>query len=117
MQVSEITYDSAVPIDGYGPGFLRVGGTVVHGPVIVTATGTKSWAGPDDTAALVALAGQADVILFGAGETLQPVPPALTAAIEDAGMGIEPMPTPSACRAYNILLAEGRRVALAAVPI
>ncbi len=117
MQIEEIKYDDARPIDGYGPGFFRVGGKVLRGPVIVTATEARVWQGLDDTAALIALAERVDVILFGSGATMTGAPPDLTRVIEAAGMGIEPMASPVACRSYNILLAEGRRVALAALPV
>ena len=33
MQLSEIQYDHATPIDGYGPGFYRIGGQVIEGAV------------------------------------------------------------------------------------
>ena len=91
---------------------------VLEGAVIVTATDAPGrWTGLDDVAALVALAGAVDVILFGSGATMTGAPPALTRAVEAAGMGLEPMASPAACRSYNILLAEGRRVALAALPV
>ena len=41
------------------------------------------------------------------------VPPALRQAVRAWGPVVEPMATPSACRTYNVLLAEGRRVAAA----
>jgi len=37
--------------------------------------------------------------------------------IEATGMGVEVMNSPAACRTYNVLAAEGRRVALAALPV
>ena len=117
MQIEEIHYDDARPIDGYGPGFFRIGGERLDGAVIVTATGARVWAGLDDMAALVALAAQVDVILFGSGAAMTGAPADLTRAVEAAGMGLEPMASPQACRSYNILLAEGRRVALAALPV
>ncbi|GGD41623.1 Mth938-like domain-containing protein [Sinisalibacter lacisalsi] len=117
MQLTEITYDNARPIDGYGPGFFRVDGAVIEGPVLVTASAARSWGGVDDTAALTALAGEVDVILLGTGAVMTGAPAALMAEVEAAGMGIEPMASPSACRAYNVLLAEGRRVALAALAV
>ena len=43
-----------------------------------------------------------------------PLDPALRAALEAAGIGVEIMSTPSACRTYNVLLGEGRRVAAGA---
>ena len=42
---------------------------------------------------------------------------AARAALEAAGAGVELMATPSACRTYNVLLAEGRRVAAALMPV
>lgn len=117
MQIEEIEFDEARPIDGYGPGFFRVGGEVLTGAVIVTATGARRWTGQEDVASLVALSEQIDVILFGSGAQMTGAPAALTRAVEAAGMGLEPMASPQACRSYNILLAEGRRVALAALPV
>ena len=117
MSVTEIRYENARPIDGYGPGFFRVGGEVLSGAVVVTASAARVWGGVEDAAALTALAAEVDVIVFGCGAEMTGAPVALTAAVEAAGMGLEPMATPSACRAYNVLLAEGRRVALAAVPV
>lgn len=117
MQVSEIRYEGARPIDGYGPGFFRVGGEVLTGAVLITANAARAWGGVDDAAALTALAGEVDVILFGCGPEMTGAPAELTATVEAAGMGLEPMATPSACRAYNVLLAEGRRIALAALPV
>jgi uncharacterized protein len=37
--------------------------------------------------------------------------------LEEAGIGVEVMNSPSACRTYNVLLSEGRRIALAALPV
>jgi uncharacterized protein len=117
MQVTEITYADARPIDGYGPGFFRVGGEVLRGAVVVTARAARGWGGIDDADALTALTASVDVILLGTGAEMTGAPAALTAMVEAAGIGLEPMSTPSACRAYNVLLAEGRRVALAALPV
>ncbi len=117
MEIREIIYDDAKPVEGYGPGFFRIAGEVIEGAVIVTASSARSWAGEGDMDALTALAGEIDVILFGAGAEITALPKALTAAVEAAGMGLEPMASPAACRTYNVLVSEGRRVALAALPV
>ncbi|MEL6220164.1 MAG: Mth938-like domain-containing protein, partial [Pseudomonadota bacterium] len=44
---------------------------------------------------------------------IAPLPADVRQAIEAAGIGVEVMSTPSACRTYNVLLSEGRRVACA----
>ena len=41
----------------------------------------------------------------------------LVALFEGTAIGVEAMTSPAACRTYNVLLAEGRRVALAALPV
>lgn len=117
MRLEEIRYDGARPIDGYGPGFFRVAGQVHEGAALVTATGVSLWGGYDDAAALVALAAEVDVIFVGTGPQIARLPAALRAAVEAAGIGIEPMDTPAACRTYNILLSEGRRIAAALLPV
>lgn len=107
----------AVPVDGYGPGFFRVGGKVHHGAVIVTERGAAPWAGLADRAALLALAGTVDVLFLGMGADVAFPPRDLTDALEAAGIMAEPMSSPSAARSYNVTLSEGRRVACALLPL
>lgn len=117
MRLSEIEFGGAQPVDGYGPGFFRVGGTVHRGALILTAGRLIAWQGLTEAEPLLALAGQVDVIFFGMGAEIAPLPAALRAAVEGAGIGAEIMATPAACRTYNVLLAEGRRIAAALVPV
>ena len=117
MQLHEITYDQAQPVEGYGPGFFRVAGKVIEGPMIATGTRAQSWGGLADRDALVALGGQVDVLFYGSGAEMAFAPADLVAAMEALGIGVEAMSTPSACRTYNITLSEGRRVALAVLPV
>ena len=51
-----------------------------------------------------------DVLLLGTGATQRFPHPRLYRALTEAGIGVECMDTPAACRTYNILVAEGRRV-------
>jgi uncharacterized protein len=117
MKVTEVNFDGAVPIDGYGPGFFRVGKQVFQGPILVTAERAASWGGLDDIAALEALVGQVDVIFLGMGTDIAHAPLALRDRLEALGMGVEVMNSPAACRTYNVLLSEGRRVAAAVLPV
>ncbi|WP_108853330.1 Mth938-like domain-containing protein [Albidovulum aquaemixtae] len=117
MQLTEIPFDDARPIDGYGPGFFRIGGDVLHGAVLVTATSARVWDGYDAQAPLLALAGEIDVLLIGTGPEMARPPADLVAALEAAGIGVELMASPTAARTYNVLLSEGRRVAAALLPV
>ncbi|MBF9047654.1 hypothetical protein LSUCC0031_11065 [Rhodobacterales bacterium LSUCC0031] len=117
MRLNEVTFDDSRPVDGYGPGFFRVGGAVVSGAVIILPTGVFAWAGYGDDARLIAAADQIDVLFVGTGAEIAPIPTALRRALEGAGIGVEIAASPAACRTYNVLLSEGRRVGLAALPV
>lgn len=117
MQFHEVRYDGAQPVDSYGPGFFRVAGKVIEGPVLVTAETAASWEGLDDIASLTALKGQIDVLFLGMGAEIAYPPVPLREALEEVGIGIELMGSAQACRTYNVLIAEGRRIALAALPV
>ena len=110
-------FAGAVPIDGYGPGFFRLGGQVHRGTVLIFGGRVLPWAGLEDTAALAALQGQADLLLLGLGPQMGRAPASLLDAAEAAGLRVEVMATPSAARSYNVLLSEGRRVAAALIPV
>ncbi len=117
MQLNEIRYDDATPIEGYGPGFFRIGGQVVQGAMLTQLTGTGTWGGFDDVEPLLALAGEVDVLFIGTGAEIAHIPAKLRETLETAGLGVEVMNSPAACRTYNILLSEGRRVAAALIPV
>ncbi|PTW49813.1 Mth938-like domain-containing protein [Rhodovulum kholense] len=117
MKLTEMTIPEGLPIDGYGPGFFRIGGEVREGGALVALGRIEGWAGPEDEAPLMALAGRVDILLIGTGPTLVPLPNRLQSRLEAAGLGVELMSSPSAARSYNVLLAEGRRIAVALVPM
>jgi uncharacterized protein len=54
---------------------------------------------------------------MGTGEEVAHIPADLRTKLEDVGIGIEAMATPAAARTYNVLLSEGRRIALAMIPV
>lgn len=117
MRLNEVAYTDAAPVDGYGPGFFRIGGQVYNGPVVTGPGGTQGWGGWADDAPLLALVGHADVLFIGTGADIAHAPAALRQSLEAAGIGVETMNSPAAARTYNVLLAEGRRVALALLPV
>ena len=68
-------------------------------------------------ASFPALAGRIDVLFVGTGAEIAHAPRAFRDRLEEAGIGVETMATPAACRTYNVLLSEGRRVAVALLPV
>ena len=67
----------------------------------------------DDFAAIEAT--RPDVVILGTGRRQRFVHPKLTIALTARRIGVECMDNPAACRTYNILMAEGRKVALALI--
>lgn len=58
---------------------------------------------------------QPEVVLLGTGETHRFIHPKLTVALTDKGIPVECMTTDAACRTYNILMSEGRKVLAALI--
>ena len=116
MRLNEVTYTDAAPVDGYGPGFFRVAGEVRHGGLAILPSGIAEWSGFDDVGPLVGVEG-IDVLLVGTGAEIAHIPTPFRDALEAVGIGVEVMASPQACRTYNVLLGEGRRVALAVLPV
>ena len=117
MRLNEVSYTDALPVDGYGAGFFRIGGEVRDGAQAILPEGVTTWGGFDDAETLLKAAGQVDVLLIGTGAEVAHIPAGLRATLEEAGMGVDAMASPQACRTYNVLLGEGRRVALAVLPL
>ncbi len=117
MRINEVVPTDAKPVSGYGKGFFRIGKQAHYGAVLTGPQGPQSWGGYDDDAPLLALVGQVDVLLVGTGPEIAHIPTPLRTALENAGIGAEVMNSPAACRTYNVLLSEGRRVAVALLPV
>lgn len=66
---------------------------------------------------VAARAGDTDVILFGVGEKMQSLPLTLKNNLAQRGLRADIMDTGAACRTYNVLLAEGRRVMALLLPV
>ncbi|MBU3738805.1 MAG: hypothetical protein FGM55_07610 [Rhodoferax sp.] len=106
-------------ISAYGPGWVGLGSERIHHPVILTSQGLRQpWNCPrfeDLTAEHFSPLAELDVelVLFGSGDRLRFPLPAWLAPIMRRRIGLETMDTPAACRTFNILAGEGRRVAAA----
>jgi uncharacterized protein len=103
----------------HGAGYVRLGVVEYRENLIVTADKIATgWASggfdaltTEDFAAIATL--EPELVIFGTGTTLRFPHPRLTRALTDARIGLEVMDTPAACRTFNILAAEGRKVAAA----
>ena len=121
MRFAREQVDGRNSFTGYGEGYVEVNGTryqeslVVSGERLITewpATSIESLA-PDHLAAIVELG--PEIVLLGTGATFRFPEAAILAPLYKAGIGVEVMDTPAACRTFNILLGEGRRVVAALI--
>jgi uncharacterized protein len=120
MRMNEISLTGRRPVDSYGAGGFRIDDVWHAGSVVVSPGGLHGFTAPVDMELLAPLIAQAtgiDVVLIGQGAEIAPLTGPLRAALEQAGIGVEIMSTASACRTYNVLLAEDRRVAAVLIAI
>jgi uncharacterized protein len=106
-------------VERYGPKGFRVAGIIYKTPILVFPERTIEWPeGALNEAGLVAVIedGAVELLLLGLGRRITPVSSALRQALKGHGIAVEPMDTGAACRTYNVLLAEDRRVAAALLP-
>lgn len=125
-------YDSSVKIErdqaygrnaftGYGEGYVEVNRTRYAASLVVSAERLVADWPPRSLEALTAadiealLAFKPEVVLLGTGATFRFPEPRALAPLARAGVGLESMDTPAACRTYNILLSEGRNVVAALI--
>ena len=115
-------YDGFAPgafaMEGFGAGGFLFGGMSHRGSLLCLPDGVHALAARTiaevDEAALAPLfalpPGSVDLLLFGCGPSLLPVPRALRDKLRAKKIGCDPMSTGAACQTYNILLGEKRPV-------
>ena len=102
-------------VTGYGTGFIEVNKSRHEGHLLLMPETVQPWQAPpfeslraEDFDALLSL--RPEIVLLGTGRRQRFPHPRLTAPLARAGIGVEVMDTAAACRTYNILMSEGRRV-------
>lgn len=122
MKLQSETSASLTTVTGYGDGWIEVNGVRHSQPILVMPEmPARRWpvAGfdtltPADLASL--LEWRPQVVLLGTGARQRLPAPDLMRTLHRAGCGLEAMDTRAACRTYNLLMAEGRRVLAALWP-
>lgn len=124
VEVSTMVAEGRNLVSGYGDGLFRFGDEKVAGSVILFPEAIYSWnvksiddITPESFARVIEKADDVEILILGMGTRLTPVPMAWRQALKPHGIVIEPMDTGAACRTYNVLVAEARRVAAAMIAI
>jgi uncharacterized protein len=124
MDVTPLVPEGRQIIQGYGAGGFRVSGQSYDGAIFVTPMKTTAWnvrsfstLCESDFASLFDQSDEIDVVLLGCGAKGEFLAPKLRAALKDKGLSVDVMGTGAACRTYNVLMAEGRRIVAALLPL
>lgn len=111
-------------LDAYGDGGFRVSGRRIDGSALVFPDETLSWPvaamaelAPQSFAPLVERADRIGIMLLGTGASIAFLPTDLRQYLKDHGIAVDVMDTGAACRTYNVLMAEDRRVAAALIAV
>jgi uncharacterized protein len=112
-------------IQSYSGGRFKISGQHYDGAVIVLPDAVIEWqvAGSPEDFSLQSfiqaekMAGELDVVLVGTGARMEFIGPGLRHALKQKGIAVDFMDTGAACRTYNVLMAEGRRVAALLLPV
>ena len=109
----------ASSVTGYGPGWVAVNGEKISSSVVISAAGARfAW----DCAQFADLQAShferiadmdVELVIFGSGARIQFPDPALLQVLYAKRIGVETMDTQAACRTFNFLAGEGRRVVAA----
>ncbi|MCF2133641.1 MULTISPECIES: Mth938-like domain-containing protein [Burkholderiaceae] len=122
MKLHQDSADALNTVTGYGADYVDVNlQRYEHSILVFPQAPVAPWPvssfdalTPEHFDSLVESAGESgvEVVIFGTGARLRFVHPRLTVALSRRRIGIEAMDFQAACRTYNILMAEGRKVAL-----
>ena len=113
MEINEVSFDCNLPVTGYGLGFFRIGNDIFRGNRFIFKDKVFDWGGFSDPDLIVRKSSYIDVLFIGTGSDIKHIPSFFKESIERYEIGLEIMSTPTACRTYNVLLGEGRRIGAA----
>lgn len=124
MDITPAIVDGKKLIEAYGPGRFRISGKLYEHAVIVCDEQVIDWQAHDvaaltaaDFAPLLTIEPRPSLILLGTGATQVFPSKELKHELRVQGFTVEAMSSDAACRTYNVLLAEGRPVAAALLPL
>jgi uncharacterized protein len=124
IEIHDAHFPARAPIEAYGNGGFRFADMSHRGSILCLPSGIHGWKPadparlvPDDFEAVVAEAGEIEILLVGTGVDLKPLPAEIRAVLRANGISADPMSTGAAVRTYNVLLAEDRAVAAAFIAV
>ncbi|MGH1404555.1 MAG: Mth938-like domain-containing protein [Alphaproteobacteria bacterium] len=126
MDVTPLVRKGQHIIQSYAGGVFKVSGESYEHAIILSSDHIEPWDVGEITdvsdlnighfKVLAENSDDIDVVLLGCGRNMAILPVALRRELKSAGLSVDSMDTGAACRTYNVLMAEGRRVSVALLP-
>lgn len=126
MDVTPLVKKGQQIIQSYADGLFKVSGVSYHGAITIMPDAVVAWpvSSPHPEALNVEdfnffanLAERIDILIIGTGGRHLLLPQDILLPVKRMKINTESMDTGAACRTYNVLMAEGRRVAAALLPV
>ncbi len=123
LEIRAAHFPGRAPVDTYGNGGFRFADMSHKGSILCLPSGIYGWTPtkPDEitpeTCQRILGETEVEIILFGTGDDLVPLAPALKEEFARKGIRIDVMSTGAAARTFNVLLAEGRAIGAALLAV
>lgn len=124
MDITPLVAEGQQIVQSYAGGVFRISSQSFQKAVLLSPDRTTIWGDYkalddltlQDFDPIIALAPEFDVFLLGTGNIMKFLKPELKKQLRAKGIVFDLMDTGAACRTYNVLMAEGRRVLVAMLP-
>jgi len=129
MDITPLISADQQVIQSYSKGCFKINQIIYDSPVIVYTDRVEPWEfgggfngllsdiAADDFEPLFKNATELDIVLFGCSTSFSVDTRKLVLGLKEKGLVVDVMDTGAACRTYNVLMADGRRVAAALIPV
>lgn len=124
MEITPLIAAGRLLVHSYGNGGFTIGEGRYTGSQLLLPDRVLPWevAGIEDVtsaslAEVLAHEPRVEILLLGCGARVRPAPPGLHDELRSAGIAAEFMDTGAACRTFNVLVGEDRRVAAALIAV
>jgi len=124
LEITPLVPENRQIVQSYGIGRFKVSQIEYESSIIVLPLRTLSWdvnalndINYQNLAPILEEDTKIDILLIGCGKSMQLLPRDFSERWRQNSVAVDVMDTGAACRTYNILSAEGRRVAAALIAL
>ncbi len=122
MDVTPVIPKGKQVLTGYGAGAFKINNESIPGSLFLLPDRAIAWSAAEPFTAeslrsIYPYLENVDILLVGTGKDMAFLPPDIRAELKAKNIAVDAMSTGAACRTYNVLLAEERRVAAALIAV